>query len=76
MSQPFENGHGATVHVTQLDQPDVAMQVRTNAVGLAKIDELPGGSWLLHSVWGEPARGLLNEADYISVFSSLTFKID
>lgn len=67
---------GATIHVTKLDEPDVTMQLTTDPTGMAQIAQLQSGSWMLHTVWGEPVEGLLNNADYVSVFSSLTFEID
>jgi uncharacterized GH25 family protein len=67
---------GATLHITQLDQPEISMQARTGADGLAQVETLSSGTWLFHTVWAEPADGLLNSADYSTVFSSLTFRID
>ena len=65
----------ATIHVTKLDEPDVSTTLRTAADGIAELSEVSSGRWLFHTVWSSPAEGLLNGADYITVFSSLTFDI-
>jgi len=65
----------ATIHVTKLDEPDVSTTLFTGSDGIAEMPELASGRWLFHTVWSSPAQGLLNDADYITVFSSLTFDI-
>lgn len=65
----------ATIHVTKLDEPDISTTLLTGSGGIAEMPELLGGRWLFHTVWSSPAQGLLNDADYITVFSSLTFDI-
>ena len=67
---------GATIHVTKLDQPDVSTTLRTRSDGIAEMPRISEGRWLFHTVWSSPAQGLLNGADYMTVFSSLTFDID
>ena len=64
----------ATLHVTQLDG-DGGFTIKTGADGKADLSEaLSEGRWLVHTVWAEAAPGLLNEADYQTVFSSFTFE--
>lgn len=65
----------ATIHVTKLDEPDFSTTLLTGSGGIAEMPELITGRWLFHTVWSSPAQGLLNDADYITVFSSLTFDI-
>ncbi len=65
----------ATIHVTKLDEPDISTTLVTGSSGIAEMPELASGRWLFHTVWSSPAQGLLNDADYITVFSSLTFDI-
>lgn len=65
---------GATLHVTQLDAPDTAFSVKTNADGAAELSGLTEGRWLAHTVWSEPVDGLLEEAEFQTVFSSFTFE--
>ena len=65
----------ATIHVTKLDEPDFSTTLLTGSGGIAEMPELLSGRWLFHTVWSSRAQGLLNDADYITVFSSLTFDI-
>lgn len=67
---------GATIHVTKLDDPDVTATLATRSDGVAELSKISSGRWLFHTVWSSPAKGLLNDADYITVFSSLTFDIE
>lgn len=66
----------ATVHVTQLSSPNFTQMLRTNASGQASMDAIQKGTWLFHTVWSEPAEGLLQDADYLTVFSSLTLQLN
>lgn len=65
----------ATIHVTKLDEPDFSTTLRTGSGGIAETPEMVSGRWLFHTVWSSPAQALLNDADYMTVFSSLTFDI-
>jgi hypothetical protein len=64
---------GALVKLTDLDADEkpLAMQ-RTNAAGRAVFTPPRRGALLLNVVWSEPASDV-RQADYITVFSSLTF---
>ena len=65
----------ATLHVTALEGEGEDFTVTTGPDGTADLGpELAEGRWLVHTVWSEPAEGLLEEADYHTVFSSLTFE--
>ena len=66
---------GATLHITKLDDPSFTQTLATSSDGIAELPKISSGRWLFHTVWASPAEGLLNEADYITVFSSLTFDI-
>lgn len=66
---------GATIHVTKLDDPEFTETLATSSDGVAVLSDISSGRWLFHTVWASPANGLLNDADYITVFSSLTFDI-
>ncbi|MHA7859753.1 MAG: DUF4198 domain-containing protein [Henriciella sp.] len=70
--QPIEN---ATLHITQLGSPENTLTARTSSDGQATLESLPAGDWLFHTVWAEPVDGLLNGAEYSTVFSSLTFSV-
>lgn len=70
--QPLKD---ATIHVTQLNQTDTTFTLKTGEQGVATAPSLPSGQWMFHTVWSEPASGLLKEADYLTVFSSLSFEI-
>ncbi len=65
---------GATLHVTQLDAPDTSFSATTNADGMADLSGLTEGRWLAHTVWSEPVDGLLEDAEFQTVFSSFTFE--
>ena len=64
---------GATVKLTNLgaDERPVAVAV-TDRAGRARFRVPARGAWLLNVVWGEPVRGVA-DADYDTIFSSLTF---
>ena len=65
---------GATLHITNLDDDTVHFSAETDADGQVDIStSLNEGRWLVHTVWAEAADGLLEGADYQTVFSSLTF---
>ena len=65
----------ATLHVTQLGGAGQTFTLETDGSGKADLSaRLNEGRWLVHTVWSEPARGLLQQADYQTVFSSLTFE--
>ncbi|WP_084419343.1 DUF4198 domain-containing protein [Henriciella litoralis] len=67
----------ATLKMTNLDDDSLQFRVTTNAEGQADISgELSEGRWLVHNVWAEPVAGLLEDADYQTVFSSLTFQTE
>lgn len=67
---------GATLHVTRLDQPEIRMILKTDSQGVASVDSLDAGTWLFHTIWSQPVEDLLSDAQYSTVFSSLTFRID
>lgn len=67
--------NGATLHVTKLDEPDFTTTLRTSSNGIAEMPSISDGRWLFHTVWSSSAAGLLGDADYITVFSSITFDI-
>ena len=65
---------GATLHVTNLDDDSLQFTAETNGDGMVDIaSSLSEGRWLVHTVWAEPAEGLLENADFQTVFSSFTF---
>ena len=65
---------GATLHITDLDDETTHFSAQTDADGEVDISaSLTEGRWLVHTVWAEAAAGLLEGADYQTVFSSLTF---
>lgn len=64
---------GATVHVGNLTTGEGAAPLTTDAAGRASLPASAGAEMMLHVVWADPAEGLLEEADYSTVFSSLTF---
>lgn len=65
---------GATLHITDLDDETVHFSAHTDAEGEVDISaSLTEGRWLVHTVWAEAAAGLLEDADYQTIFSSLTF---
>jgi uncharacterized GH25 family protein len=67
----------ATLKMTNLDDDSLQFRVSTNNEGKADISgELTEGRWLVHSVWSEPVSGLLENADYQTIFSSLTFQTE
>ncbi|MEM5518711.1 DUF4198 domain-containing protein [Henriciella sp. AS95] len=67
----------ATLHVTNLDGAGEDFTTKTDEDGRADLGgSLSEGRWLVHTVWSEPVDGLLNEADYQTVFSSFTFETE
>lgn len=72
--------HGAplaasTLHVTPLDGEGYGFTIKTGMDGRADLSKMmKEGRWLVHTVWSEPAEGLLQDATYQTVFSSLTFE--
>ena len=67
----------ATLHVTALEGDGEDFTVTTGPDGTADLGEnLAEGRWLVHTVWSEPAPNLLEDADYQTVFSSLTFETE
>ncbi|RIJ21623.1 DUF4198 domain-containing protein [Henriciella barbarensis] len=65
---------GATLHITNLDDDTVHFSAETDVDGVVDISSsLTEGRWLVHTVWAEAADGLLEGADYQTIFSSLTF---
>ncbi len=70
--QPIAN---ATIHVSALDpQIDAPAPLVTGADGVAIFESEDAAHWLFHTVWSEPSEALLMEADYATVFSSLTLR--
>jgi uncharacterized GH25 family protein len=67
---------GATVKLTDLnsDKKPVAI-IKTNASGRASFRVPDSGSWLLNVVWSKPIKGR-QDADFDTIFSSLTFGYD
>lgn len=67
---------GAMIHVSALDDETLeAGPLTTDAEGRASLEIPAAGQWMLHVVWGEAADGLMMDADYATVFSSLTFEV-
>ncbi|WP_018147738.1 DUF4198 domain-containing protein [Henriciella marina] len=65
---------GATLHITNLDDDTLTFSAETGSDGRTDIAaSLTEGRWLVHTVWAEPAEGLLENADFQTVFSSITF---
>lgn len=64
---------GATVHIVSLDGTAEDRTVKTDAAGRASISRPESGAWMFHCVWAERSSNTVAEADYATVFSSLTF---
>lgn len=71
--EPVED---VTLHITQLDAPENTYTLLTGPNGIADAEFLTSGEWLFHTAWSSRAEGLLENADYATVFSSLTFEIE
>ncbi|MEM7768190.1 MAG: DUF4198 domain-containing protein [Pseudomonadota bacterium] len=65
---------GVSLHLTDLGKRQSVGVVVTDEAGRAVIEHRAGAPMLAHAVWGTPEKGLLQDADYLTVFSSLTFE--
>jgi uncharacterized GH25 family protein len=66
---------GATLHVTNLEDESESFSMTAEDDGQADLGaKMSEGRWLVHTVWSEAAPRLLQDADYQTVFSSLTFE--
>lgn len=68
---------GATIHITALHDDTVeAGPLAVDEEGRAQFEIPEAGRWMLHVVWGEAGENLIADADYATVFSSLTFNVE
>lgn len=65
----------AKVHLINLNSDFEERTYFSQADGTISVQPIEDGEWMLHTVWGAPAEGLLLDADYFTVFSSLTFRV-
>jgi uncharacterized GH25 family protein len=66
---------GALIDLTHLEEGKGPVEThRTNAEGRARFTPKGAGPWKLNVIWGWPIEGRA-DADYESIFSSLTFRL-
>jgi hypothetical protein len=60
------------VKVIRLDTGEMRENLMSDASGRIVLENPGGGAFMLHTIWAEPAEGLLEDADFATSFSSLT----
>ncbi|MEL6955154.1 MAG: DUF4198 domain-containing protein [Pseudomonadota bacterium] len=66
----------AMIHVTALNAPDLEVEpLLTGPDGVTDFLVAAPAHWMFHTVWGEASSSLIMDADYATVFSSLTVRI-
>jgi len=66
---------GAMIYVSALDAPDLEVApLKTGPDGVANFDVATSAHWMFHTIWGEASASLISDADYATVFSSMTVR--
>lgn len=67
---------GATLHLNRTDEPTDPIKMKTDESGQASFDRPEAGVWYVHAAWAMPVDADRFDADFATMFSSLSFTLD
>lgn len=67
---------GATLHLNRTDELTDPIKMTTDSNGQASFNRPQAGVWYVHAAWAMPVDADRFEADFATMFSSLSFTLD